>query len=122
MRRFISWAPCLAALVLAGWAALTGPSAPAQEPSSPVIQITGVRISPQAPPVGTYYTVTATIYNRYGGTLTVLGGIQVPEGDIVTSPLAPETQVAGGGYGTLTWTCYCGVDGGLVRVYADAVR
>jgi hypothetical protein len=95
--------------------------ASAQQPSSAVVQIAGLSINPNPPPVGTYYTVKATVYSRHNRPVVVRGRIQVPQGDSVTGSPGDITIPAGGTV-TFTWTVYCGVNGGTVMVAADVIQ
>lgn len=94
-------------------------------PGGPVVWVTDISINPQAPSVGSTYTVTASVYSRHNRPLVIRGGIAVPKSnqgaDVVTSS-PPDTTIYPNRYVTLTWRVYCGMDGGQVNVWADIIR
>ena len=106
---------CLCLVLVGGLvASLAGigvaPSLSAQQPSSAVVEITGVSINPKAPAVGTNYTVTdgANLFNvvpRVSTAAQSLVGDLIPTGTVnlygVMSQLdatAPAPGVPGSGY------------------------
>jgi hypothetical protein len=95
--------------------------ASAQNPSSAVLRVTDISFSPEAPRVGTNYTVTATVSSRQDRPVVVRCRIQLPRGDsLVAGP--GDIQIAANGTATFRWTVFCGVNGGTVSVVADPIR
>jgi hypothetical protein len=125
LRRMALAAFAVAGVMFLGAAAMSAAPerfGPGPDPSSPVVEwVERIAITPSAPPVGTYYTVTGTVRSRHYRPLMLRAEIMVPPMDRAVEPVLTRRIEP---YGTLgfMWNVYCGEPGGDVRVKVDIVQ